>query len=115
MADSAEDKSMTAVAGELWQLVVAYFKQETIEPMKGLIRFVGVGAGAMFCMGIGAVLLLLAGLRALQTETGDAFDGNLTVLPYVIVLVGAGLVAGLAVRAIGAEKRRSERASGGTS
>ena len=106
---------MTAVAGELWQLVVAYFKQETIEPMKGLIRFVSVGAGAMFCIGIGAVLLLLAGLRALQTETGNAFDGNLTVLPYVIVLVGAALIAGLAVRAIGAEKRRSERASGGTS
>jgi hypothetical protein len=115
VADSAEDKSMTAVAGELWQLVVAYFKQETIEPMKGLLRFIGVGAGAMFCMGIGAVLLLLAGLRALQTETGDAFDGNLTWVPYLIVLVGAGLIAGLAVRAIGAEKRRSERASEGTS
>ena len=106
---------MTAVAGELWQLVVAYLKQETIEPLKGLIKFIAVGAGAMFCVGIGAVLLSLAGLRALQTETGDAFDGNWTWVPYVIVLVGAGLVAGLAVRAIGAEKRRSERAREGTS
>jgi hypothetical protein len=109
------DKSMTAVAAELWQLVVAYLKQETIEPLKGLIRFVAVGAGAMFCLGIGAVLLLLAGLRALQTETGHAFDGNWSVLPYLIVLIGAGLVAGLAVRAIGAEKRRSERVKEGTS
>jgi hypothetical protein len=106
---------MTAVAGELWQLVVAYLKQETIEPLKGLIRFVAVGAGAMFCVGIGSVLVLLAGLRALQTETGDALDGNWSVAPYGIVLVVAGLVAGLAVRAIGAEKRRSQRAKEGTS
>ena len=106
---------MTAVAGELWQLVVAYFKQETIEPLKGLIRFVAVGAGAMFCVGIGSVLVLLAGLRALQTETGDAFDGNWSVLPYVIVFFAALLIAVLAGRAIGAEKRRSERASGRTS
>jgi hypothetical protein len=106
---------MAATAGELWQLVVAYFKQETIEPLKGLIRFVSVGAAAMFCLGIGSVLLLLAGLRALQTETGDAFDGNWSVMPYVIVFFGAVIIAALAGRAIGAEKRRSERASGGTS
>lgn len=106
---------MTAVARELWQLVVAYLKQETIEPLKGLLKFIAMGAAAMFCLGIGAVLLSLAGLRALQTETGDAFDGNLTVIPYVIVLVCAGLIAGLAVRAIGAEKRRSDRAREGTS
>ena len=115
MADSAENKSMTAVAGELWQLVVAYLKQETIEPLKGLIRFIAVGAGAMFCLGIGSVLLLLALLRVLQTETGSAFDGNWSVLPYVIALAGAGLIAMLAVRAIGAEKRRSERTREGTS
>ena len=106
---------MTAVAGELWQLVVTYFKQETIEPLKGLLRFVGAGAAAMFCFGIGAVLLMLAGLRALQTETDNTFDGNLTVLPYVIVFAGAVIIALLAARAIGAEKRRSERARGGTS
>ncbi|MEY2476810.1 MAG: hypothetical protein QOG87_2125 [Actinomycetota bacterium] len=106
---------MTAVAGELWQLVVAYLKQETIEPLKGLVRFLGAGAGAMFCFGIAAVLLILAALRALQTETGDAFDGNLTVVPYLIVFVGAIVIAGLAGRAIGAEKRRSDRAKEGTS
>ena len=114
MADS-NDKSMTAIAGELWQLVVEYFKQETIEPLKGIGKFLLWGVAGSFCLGIGAVLLMLAGLRALQTETGDAFDGNLTVLPYVFVLIGAGLVAGLAVRAIGAEKRRSERMKEGTS
>jgi hypothetical protein len=106
---------MTAVAAELWQLVVAYLKQETIEPLKGLVRFIAVGAGAMFCLGIGSFLLLLALLRALQTETGSAFDSTWSFVPYVVVLAGAALISMLAVRAIGAEKRRSERTSGGTS
>lgn len=106
---------MTAVAGELWQLVVAYLKQETIEPLKGLVRFLGAGAAAMFCFGIGSVMLILALLRALQSETGSAFDGNWSVAPYVIVFFAAVLIAMLAVRAIGAEKRRSERAREGTS
>jgi len=106
---------MTQVARELWQLVLEYLKQETIEPLKGLLRFVAWGVAGSFALGIGAVLLLLAGLRALQTETGSAFDGNLTFVPYFIVLVGAGVIAGLAGRAIGAEKRRGERASGESS
>jgi hypothetical protein len=112
----SDDKSMTALAGELWQLVVAYIKQETVEPMKGLLRFLLWGVMGSFALGIGAVLLMLAGLRALQTETGDAFDGNMSVLPYVIVLVGSVAVAALAASRIGAEKRRHEdRATGGTS
>ena len=35
------------------------------------------------------ILLMLAGLRALQTETGDTFDGNWSWVPYLIVLVVA--------------------------
>ena len=106
---------MTAVAGELWQLVVAYLKQETIEPLKGIGRFLMWGAAGSFCLGIGAIMLLLALLRLLQTETGSAFDGNWSVLPYVIVFLAALLLAVTAGRAIGAEKRRSERTREGTS
>jgi hypothetical protein len=111
----SSDKSMTQVARELWQLVLEYLKQETIEPLKGLTRFLLWGVIGSFALGIGAVLLLLAGLRALQTETGSAFDGNLTVVPYFIVFVGAIVVAVLAGRRIEAEKRRGERASGESS
>jgi hypothetical protein len=106
---------MTQVARELWQLVLEYLKQETIEPLKGLLRFVAWGVAGSFALGIGAVLLLPAGLRALQTETGSAFDGNLTVVPYFIVFFGAIAIAGLAARRIGAEKRRGDRASGESS
>jgi hypothetical protein len=106
---------MTQVARELLQLVIEYLKQETIEPLKGLGRFLLWGVMGSFALGIGAVLLLLAGLRALQTETGSAFDGNLTFVPYLIVLAAAVVVAVLASTRIGAEKRRAERASGESS
>ncbi|MDQ3758214.1 MAG: hypothetical protein M3394_10240 [Actinomycetota bacterium] len=104
MAD--KDKGLPTLAGELWELVVGYAKQETIEPLKNLGRFIAFGVMSSFLLGIGLVLLALAGLRALQTETGDAFDGDLTWAPYLVVLVGSGLVMVLAVRAIGRHKRK---------
>jgi hypothetical protein len=109
------DKSMTTTVRELWELVLAYIKQETIEPIKGLGRFLLWGAMGSFALGIGAVLLLLAGLRALQTETGDVFDGNMSWAPYGIVLVGAGIIAALSASRIGAEKRRHPEREDGLS
>lgn len=65
-------------------LVVAYAKQETLEPLKALLRFVIFGTLGSFAITLGVVLLLVAALRILQTETG-AFRGNLSWLPYLIV------------------------------
>lgn len=100
------DKGLPTLAGELWEMVVAYAKQETIDPLKRLGRFVAFGLPAVFMLGIGLVLLALAGLRALQTETDGTFDGDLTWAPYLIVVVGSGLVTILALRAIGRHKRK---------
>jgi hypothetical protein len=91
---------MPEVATELWGLTKDYARQETIEPIKGVGRYLGYGAGGAVLGGIGVILLMMAGLRALQTETGDALDGNLSWLPYVIVLVVAGALAALAVSRI---------------
>jgi hypothetical protein len=61
---------------------------------------------------VGTVMLLIATLRVLQTETG-AFDGNLSWLPYLIVAVvalaviaaaGWRILAGPAARRIPAKK-----------
>ena len=41
-------------------LLVAYAKQETVDPLKGLGRFVGFGAAAMLLIGIGAIELTVA-------------------------------------------------------
>jgi hypothetical protein len=45
-------------------------------------------------------MLALAGLRALQTETGTALTGSWSWAPYVIVLVVSAALAGLALTRI---------------
>ena len=102
-------KGLPTLATELWELIVTYVKQETIVPIKGLGRFLAKGVAGSALLSIGLVMLVLALLRGLQTETGDALDGDWSFAPYVITLVVCAGVAGLAARAITAHKRRAER------
>ncbi len=77
-------------------MLLAYAKQETVDPLKGLARYVAWGVLGSLCLGVGTVLLALAGLRVLQDETGTTFTGNWSWAPYAIVLTGAAaLVAAL--------------------
>ena len=99
-----ESKPIPEVATELWALTKDYARQETVEPIKGVGRYVGYGAGGALLAGIGVILLMLAGLRALQTETGDTLDGNLSWVPYFIVLVVASLLVLWAVTRISKKK-----------
>ena len=89
---------------ELKDLVVAYAKQETIDPIKGLGRFVGFGIGGAVLLGTGCFFLAMAILRALQTQTGDAFADWRSFLPYLIVVILLLIVAYVAYLA--AKKRR---------
>lgn len=98
------DKSVPQVLAELKDMTVTYAKQETVDPLRSIGRFVGFGVGGSFALGIGVCLLALAALRALQTETGTAFQGNWSWAPYLITTAVLGLLAFLAVRAI-KEKR----------
>jgi hypothetical protein len=102
-----DDKSLPSLATELWDLVRAYAKQETIEPIKGLGRFVAFGLAGSMLLGIGTVLLVLALLRVLQSETGTVFDGNLSFAPYLLTLVVCAAVIGAAVSAV---RRKGSRA-----
>ncbi len=92
-----DDKSLPNLATELLDLVRAYAKQETIEPIKGLGRFVAFGVAGSLLLGTGSVLLALAVLRAVQTETGSVFDGNWSFAPYLLVVVACLVVAALAM------------------
>jgi len=96
----ARDADLGDAAQDAWQAVVDYAKQETIEPLRGLGRFIGRGTAGSALIAIGCVLLAVALLRALQTETGSTFTGNLSWIPYLITLAAAAGVAGLAVWAI---------------
>ena len=97
-------KGLFSEFGEVKDLVIAYAKQETIEPIKGLGRFLAFGMAGSFLLSIGLLLLLLAGLRALQTETGTTFTGNWSWAPYMIVLTVAAGLAGLTLSRIGGKK-----------
>jgi hypothetical protein len=91
---------MPEVATELWGLTKDYARQETIDPLKGVGRYLAYGGIGALLGSIGVILLMLAGLRALQTETGSTFTGNLSWLPYLIVIVVAGAIAGYAATRI---------------
>ena len=85
-----------SAGGDFFQLVLDYAKQETLGPVKSLGRFVAYGVAGSMAITLGAVLLLLAVLRALQTETGSTFTGNLSWLPYLITVAGAVAIMVLA-------------------
>jgi hypothetical protein len=91
--------------------VVDYAKQETLGPLKGLGRFVAFGVAGSVFLAIGLGVLLLAGLRAMQTETGTTFSGTRTWMPYLATAGAAVVIAGLAGWRIarGPARRRRKR------
>ncbi len=101
-----KNKSLPGEAQDLLQLVIGYAKQETLAPVKNLGRFLAFGMAGALLGSLGTVLLLLGGLRLLQTETGSAFDGNLTFIPYLLVLVASGAIAAGALKARERGQRR---------
>lgn len=107
MSGKRPARGLPALAREVQDLVVAYLKQETLTPIKGLVHFVVYGLAGSAVLSVGLVLVSLALLRVLQTETGTTFSGSLSWAPYAITLLLCAGVAGAAVRAIGAHRRRA--------
>jgi hypothetical protein len=90
----------TDEVSDLLDTVKAYAKQETVGPLKGAGRAIGLGAAGVVCLGIGLVVVLVGLLRLLQTET-SAFDGDLmSVIPYLICLVVAAVAIYIALSLI---------------
>jgi len=94
-------KPLSDTVQDLWDLLVSYTRQETIEPLRNVGRFIAYGVGGMLIMTLGAIFLTMSALRALQTQTGSVFDGNWSWVPYLIVAVVLGGLAAIAVRRIG--------------
>ena len=85
---------------EVVKLVVDYIKQETLEPVKGLGRYIVFGVAGSVALSIGLAVLAVGFLRLLQGETGSTFTGNLSWIPYVICAVLVILIAFVAVKAV---------------
>lgn len=94
------EKSPKDIFDELRELVTGYAKQETVDPLKMLGRWLGFGLAGGVCMAVGLLLLGLGALRALQTQTGGWFDDSLTWIPYLIMFVVFVLLIALTVRAM---------------
>lgn len=102
---------MRDTATELSAMVVAYAKQETLEPIKQLGRYVLFGLMGAIFMGIGGFFLALAAVRALQTELNMHLTHDLSWTPYVAGVLVAGVGALLAVTRINKVPNRKERRS----
>ena len=88
-------KAPQELVADIKTLVTDYAKQETVEPLKVLGKWVGFGVAGAISVSLGAFLLGLGLLRALQTETGSTFTGNLSWLPYLCTLGAVTVVLGL--------------------
>jgi hypothetical protein len=85
---------------EALQLVIAYIKQETLTPLKGLGRYVLFGVAGSLALAVGLVVLAVGFLRLLQGETGTTFEGNWSWAPYLICMVAVLAVGAVAVMAV---------------
>src|SRR5947209_2046613 len=92
---------------ELRDLVVTYFKQQTLVPMQRLGRYIGFGIVGSLFLGFGVLFLAMSGLRALQDETGDTFSGDWSWVPYLIMFVA--LLFGAALVWLARSARRAEK------
>ena len=86
---------------EVVDLIKAYVRQELLGPLRGAGRWVSMGLAGSVALVVGVLLLLLSALRALQTETGTAFAGSRSWIPYLIVVVALGGVIALLLRQVG--------------
>jgi hypothetical protein len=88
-----EEKSFSTMVNELTGLIIAYAKQETLAPIRSLVRYVGYGVAGAILMAIGGVTATLTVIRVVEVEAGTHLGGSLDWVPYI----GGILVAALGI------------------
>jgi hypothetical protein len=86
-------KNPSGDARELVDLVIAYAKQETLEPLKGLGKNALKGIGGALLLGLGGVFCSIGALRAMQSETDWFERHNLSYLPYFLTILLLAVLA----------------------
>lgn len=90
--------------------VKAYAVQETVGPIKGAFRWVGVGLLAALCLGIATLYGSMAILRASQDLGGTVLDGGWSFVHYLITVVVLAAVVSLSY----SRTKKSSLARGGS-
>ncbi len=95
-----EPKGPGTQLNEFKDMVVAYTRQETVDPLKTLGRHLGFGIGGALVIGTGWIFALMALLRGLQrislfNRPLQVAGGSWSWVPYLIVTVVGIVVAGL--------------------
>lgn len=89
----ANVSDISRIVSELIALVTTYLKEQTVVPLKRIVRYIGIGiAGSMF-MGLGLFLVSLGFLRYLQTL--EPFESTYSFVPYLLVIVADLAVVGI--------------------
>jgi hypothetical protein len=74
---------------ELIEFVRSYVKQETVEPLRGVGRWIAFGAAGALCLGLGLVIVLLGVLRLVEEEWPRTASGSWSWVAYLITLLVA--------------------------
>lgn len=92
------------------QMVKAYAKQETLDPVKTAGKWIAFGLVGAVCIGLATALLTLGLVRMVQTEWPGTFGGRWTsLLPYLFGFVLCLVVAGLALMRINKDPLTKEK------
>lgn len=78
--------------GDLFDSVKVYARQETLEPLKGAVRWVAVGTLAALCLGLSLVFSALGILRLSQDLGGTTLDGSWSFVHYFITFCVVALL-----------------------
>ena len=94
----ADGQSADALPG----LLKRYVRQETVEPLRAAGRFLLFGLLGASLIGLGTVLLVVGGLRVLQSS--GRLDGTWSWVPYLASSMVLGGVAAVAMARIGGSR-----------
>ncbi len=92
------------------QLLKDYVRQETLGPLKGAGRWIGLGVIGSILIGGGTAFLALGALRLIQSEWPSTFQGRwMGLVPYGSALMFCLFVAAMALLRINKQPLNKEK------
>lgn len=89
---NAETADLNRNALDVLEIIKSYARQELIDPLKVVPRWLILGLIGSVVITGGVILLMLALLRYLQSDTGSVFAGNWSWSPYAITVAAVAIL-----------------------